>query len=239
VRELDARLPLADILPLKQGEGSLVVRRRLPAPAPASAPSSAPTAAAAWSAADEARHQRSLQQLAALVALREQAWPQIQAWLHRAVSRRQAVGAASEAAASPGGCSPSEQLAHWATIQRLRQLQKIQNQWRRLQAVERQLVAAQAAAPEQQAPHAQQQRVAPEPPAPAQPEQPAPALAPKQQQAPAAAEREAELEASFTLMHLSSDAISSMPPPRAPQHLRPPSGAGMPTAPSLPGGRHG
>lgn len=81
----------------------------------------------AWTATDEARYQQSLQQLLQLVALREQLWPRIRERMSQAAGRMLGV--------SNGGAvgGTSEQLLHWAVIQRLRQLQRVQRQWQRLQ----------------------------------------------------------------------------------------------------------
>ncbi|PRW20375.1 40S ribosomal S7 isoform A [Chlorella sorokiniana] len=143
VRSLDARLPLADILPLQHGEGYLVVRRRLPPAAPNGAtPSAAPTvastqpataaAAAAsstaprvWTAADEAHYQESLVQLRQLVALREQAWPRVEDWYNR---RAQAAGAA------PGAAAALPLLLRWAVAARIAALRHMQQQWQAAQA---------------------------------------------------------------------------------------------------------
>lgn len=238
--------PPADILPLKQGEGYLVVRRRLPAPAPTSpaahlgAAGSAAFAGAGWTPADEARYQHSLQQLHALVALRHQAWPQIQAWMDRRAASS-SPGAGGIQAGSQ--CSSSEQLAHWATMQRLRQLQHIQRQWQRLQTAKRQLATAQAAAVEP-APAPEQPAAELQPPLPAQRHAPTvpPALAAEQRGQPAATQQqgeEADLEASIALMQLAGDTTGSMPPPppRPPRHPRQPTAAAFAASQAQPGGR--
>ena len=223
-----------------------MVRRRLPTSAPTSPAAhlgpvgSAASAGLGWTPADEARYQHSLQQLQALVALRHQAWPQIQAWMdRRAASSSQGAGGIQ----AGSQCSPSEQLVHWATMLRLRQLQHIQRQWQRMQAAKRQLATAQSAAMEP-APAPEQPAAPLELPLPAQQHAPTapPALALDQREQPAATQRqgdEADLEASVALMQLAGDTTGSMPPPppRPPRHPRQPTAAAGAASQAQPGGR--
>lgn len=214
------------------------MRRRLPAPAPSPATGTAEAAAAAavgcgttaptpvWTPADEARYQHSLQQLLQLVALREQAWPHIQAWHNRAAGRALGPGgrAAAAAESSPEGSS-RQQLLHWAVMQRLCHMQKVQRQWQKLETLKRQLVAAGSAVAERQAPAVQLEAAAPPEPLVAPPHAAAVQPDAGQREAPAPAEQAAlEIEASFALVQLARGANTAMPPPapRPPRHLQPP-----------------
>lgn len=129
----------ADCLPLGPGEGYLVVRRRAAA-APSSHPGAAlppaPAAALAapqlWTPADEQRYQQSIAQLARLVQLRASLWPRIQAWYRL----RAALHASVLRASAAGSQAPLQLLLRWAVMQRLRQLQHMQQEWQQRQELE-------------------------------------------------------------------------------------------------------